>query len=452
MSRKIVLFLAFLAGAIPLSEGIAAQAVPWEPTLEEAQRVAARTNRLVLIHFCAPWCTHCKRMEAEVLTDPTVAAELKADYVPVKINADYFPATAKRYGVTSLPTTAILTPQGQLVEVMRGRMEPEQYTARLNRIAANAKQRGTAVYAQIPPATAPPAARQVTPEAGPPALSPAPQPPAADTPPTIAGLQPPAAPAPPGSPAPSLDARVPAPVLAYAGPSAGLPSTPVTPAPAYGRDFPPPADPRPAPPTTAPPADPPFVPREGATNPGTVPPPSSPRAALPPRFEPPTDRPAGGPGMIAPSDRSRPPSNDPPPMNPSPPTNPPLRTSNPSLALDGYCAVSLCEKQQWLQGDRRWGAIHRGRTYLFAGPEEQRRFFQDPDRYAPVLGGVDIVLATEHGQSVPGMREHGVSYRNRIYLFSSEETLSRFAENPGRYANQAFDAFRSGVNPGPPAR
>ena len=109
----------------------------------------------------------------------------------------------------------------------------------------------------------------------------------------------------------------------------------------------------------------------------------------------------------------------------------------------------LSERQQWALGDRRWGAIHRGRTYLFTGPEEQRRFFTDPDRYAPAISGNDVVLAAEQGQPVPGMREHGVFFGNRVYLFSSEATLDKFARNPNLYANQTPAAVRTGANTGP---
>ena len=71
------------------------QPIQWETTLDSAQRLAGQTNRLVLIHFCAPWCNVCKRMETDVLGQPSVTAELRADYVAVKINADQFPATAQ---------------------------------------------------------------------------------------------------------------------------------------------------------------------------------------------------------------------------------------------------------------------------------------------------------------------------------------------------------------------
>jgi YHS domain-containing protein len=137
------------------------------------------------------------------------------------------------------------------------------------------------------------------------------------------------------------------------------------------------------------------------------------------------------------------------PTNPSPAVaSPQPSTANQPFGLDGYCAVSLLERQQWVPGDSRWGVTHRGRTYLFAGAEEQRRFWADPDRYAPVVAGNDIVLAAEQGQTVSGMREHGVFFGSRVYLFSSEATLDKFARNPNLYANQALEALRSGAYPG----
>ena len=34
----------------------------------------------------------------------------------------------------------------------------------------------------------------------------------------------------------------------------------------------------------------------------------------------------------------------------------PTPAGNPALGLDGFCPVSLSEKQQWVRGDPRWGA------------------------------------------------------------------------------------------------
>ena len=76
-----------------------------------------------------------------------------------------------------------------------------------------------------------------------------------------------------------------------------------------------------------------------------------------------------------------------------------------------------------------------GRTYLFAGPEEQQKFLANPDRFSPVMSGDDPVLHTiNQGQHVAGSRMYGVSYAVRVYLFTSEQTLQMFQQDPKRYA------------------
>jgi len=139
------------------------------------------------------------------------------------------------------------------------------------------------------------------------------------------------------------------------------------------------------------------------------------------------------------------PSWDPPPSSRPPQGNPPL-------GLDGYCPVQLYDdmmsgKLRWVLGNRLWGAVHRGRTYLFAGPQQQQRFLAEPDRYAPVFSGNDVVAAIEQGQTLPGYREHGVFFGNQIYLFANEANLERFRRNPDHYANAVLQAMRSATAP-----
>jgi YHS domain-containing protein len=108
--------------------------------------------------------------------------------------------------------------------------------------------------------------------------------------------------------------------------------------------------------------------------------------------------------------------------------------------LEGYCPVSLAEQQRlhpnqrrWVVGDRRWGATHQGRTYLFAGPEEQREFLDRPWLYAPAFAGDDPVLLIDQNRTVPGKREHGLYFNKQIYLFSEEGTLEHFRRDPRPY-------------------
>ncbi len=114
--------------------------------------------------------------------------------------------------------------------------------------------------------------------------------------------------------------------------------------------------------------------------------------------------------------------------------------ASPPLALDGYCPVTLVEQTRWQVGDRRWGVIHRGRTYLFAGPEQQKKFLANPDRYSPAISGQDVVLAMDYGQQADGKRALGLEYQNRMYLFSSDASRQAFVQNPTRYAAEVLQA------------
>ena len=410
------------------SAAVAQPPIRWEPTLDSAQRLAGQTNRLVLIQFWAPWCGVCRRMETQVFSQPTVANDIVVNYVPVKINADNFPMTAQQYGVTALPTTVVTTPQGQPLDSIRGRMETAEFMARLNRIATAEKQRGRTLYAQIPTNAAPP---------------------------TTAGPNPAQAPTVPGATGTTSNGAMSLTQNPGAQPPvAASQPTGATPAPVNSRyaDFM--RRTQSAPPTPI--AQPSSAPA-GSTavqSPTNNPMPIQP--AMPPAN---VQTPVPGPVQAYPPSPATPmqrqasvaPNN---PILPSPavipaPQQPPA--INPPLGLDGYCSVTLSEKQQWVLGDRRWGAIHRGRTYLFCGPQEQRRFLSDPDRYAPAVAGNDVVLATEQGQSVPGMREHGVFFGNQVYLFSNEATLEKFARNPAQYATRTLGATtRTGMHVGQP--
>jgi len=106
------------------------------------------------------------------------------------------------------------------------------------------------------------------------------------------------------------------------------------------------------------------------------------------------------------------------------------------LGLEGYCPVTIADRGMWVEGRAQWGVRHRGRTYLFAGPEQQQAFLTTPDRYAPALSGDDPVLAFDSGTAEPGRRAYGVTYQSRMYLFASPETRAAFAADPARYTTR----------------
>ncbi|MBL9122248.1 MAG: hypothetical protein JNG90_01360 [Planctomycetaceae bacterium] len=104
--------------------------------------------------------------------------------------------------------------------------------------------------------------------------------------------------------------------------------------------------------------------------------------------------------------------------------------------------MRLCENHAWVKGNRQYGIHHQGRLYFFAGPAEQQKFWQNPDRYAPIAGGEDPVAAVDQGLRVPGKREFGMYLSNRVYLFATEENLQRFKQNVARYSGDTLQAAR----------
>ena len=110
------------------------------------------------------------------------------------------------------------------------------------------------------------------------------------------------------------------------------------------------------------------------------------------------------------------------------------RAGVPSVALGGYCPVELGRNGRWVLGDLRWTVVYQGWIYRLSGAEQRQQFLADPDRFAPVNSGNDVVLSVDKNRNVPGQPAYCATYNNRLYMFSSAATQAEFNRNPERYA------------------
>jgi len=439
-ARCWILVAALLTGGLT-AVASAQQGVRWQPNLETARRVAAQTNRLVLVHFWGEPCPPCKRMQEEVLSRDDVASALAANYVPVQINVRHYPKTAREFGVTNIPTDVVITPESDVLERSVGAFPPAQYVERLSRIASSARRQPSPAYAQAPsgPAVGESygggAGRGETSAPG----EPYQRPPVRQSRPTPEEY---AAGGPNGYSSPPW------------GPGYGSsgPTQPSSPLGASGREDP----------WVAGAARQPLASSFGGETAISYQGPGGPPLQGPAPQSPPPQGFAQSPSQ-PPTGRSPAARGSPSPDNPWGPRQPSptpgqasgaaqRRADPPPAGMDGYCPVQLVENGRWVRGTHDAGVIHRDWLYLCAGPEERRRFLADPDRYAPVLAGHDVVLAIDQNQLVPGLRKYGVFYDTdkRVYLFASQASRDRFWQAPERYAATVQQAMAATARRGAP--
>jgi YHS domain-containing protein/thiol-disulfide isomerase/thioredoxin len=478
-SPLVVAFAAVLGGAMLAAPAWAQQeSVHWHHDLESAKTVARQTNRLVLVHFWTTTCGPCLALDQNVFNQPGVGPAIEAQFVPVKLNADENSATAQLYGINRVPTDVVITPDGKLVGKLISPPTPSAYIAEVTGIGNKyATQMGqsfavaaasapvqpqiNAAYAGLKVGPAAPtvptallAANSSPQQPLPPGLQQVPNLPTATQPmfnPAGNGFSSASVSTQPTAAAPTAQGFGPntaqsvAPQTisnpAAAGPMApnvsGFGATP----PAIQSPITPIGAPPPAAPVTNPYFGSPPAMQQPAAPPLSATAASTPFAAPAPNMP---GRPLTAGGAAIPSAPGSTLTIQPPAASAQPgvaaampggvPDPRQLPPGAPPLGFDGYCPVSMRNTWKWIAGNPQYGIVHRGRTYWFAGPDEQKQFWTDPDRYTPALSGMDPVLAIDHQQQVPGKREHSLDYDGLFYMFASEATLQQFTANPQRYA------------------
>jgi YHS domain-containing protein/thiol-disulfide isomerase/thioredoxin len=384
--------------------------VPWAPSLEAAQQVAAQRQQLILIHFYGDNCPPCEALEANVFPRPEFGKGVAANYVPVKINASQNKALAQKYGVDRWPADVIANADGTpITRATVSPQDPAKYLAGLDQfaVAHRARQAASAqVAANVgynQPSTAgrnvaaPPAGAPIDPRLA--AAPPQPQPSGYDP----RGYQP------RGQDGPDRTSsfRPAGEGFAQNGPPSQANDS------IYGgsRD---------------------VRLNNSQANAGQQPPVVQPMSPPNPQWQTNPTIGASPNGQPDPRSIARAPAE-------AAPAAP--------LAMDGYCPVALAEATKWIKGDVRFGAIHRGRTYLFGTQADQQKFLMNPDKYSPMLSGFDAVKYLEQGVLVDGNRKHGCVLEGQLYLFADLAALEKFEKSPGNYTSPVRQAMQQSVTP-----
>ena len=96
-------------------DGPSARPVGWRPWCASTFADARAGGAPVLLSLGPSWCRATAAMASDAYADPVVAALVAERFVPIRVDADARPDIADRYSLGGWPTTAFLTPDGDLL-------------------------------------------------------------------------------------------------------------------------------------------------------------------------------------------------------------------------------------------------------------------------------------------------------------------------------------------------
>ena len=122
--------------------------IRWREWGPEAFSAARAEDKPILLGISAVWCHWCHVMDETTYSDQGVIDLINQDYVPVRVDNDLRPDVNNRYNMGGWPTTAFLTPQG---DILTGAtyLPPDQMLGALQRVAGFYRTRKPEIAAQV---------------------------------------------------------------------------------------------------------------------------------------------------------------------------------------------------------------------------------------------------------------------------------------------------------------
>jgi len=121
--------------AIVCALGSVAQAgsLKWETDYDKARKQAQTEGKPMLAMFTASWCGPCQRMKSSTLSDSRVERQLEEHFIPVMIDTDANPRLTRKFGVTAMPTIAVIDPVSEDAEKSRGYQGTSEFLSFMDR-------------------------------------------------------------------------------------------------------------------------------------------------------------------------------------------------------------------------------------------------------------------------------------------------------------------------------
>jgi uncharacterized protein YyaL (SSP411 family) len=122
--------------------------IGWREWGAEAFTAARDEDKPILLGISAVWCHWCHVMDETTYSDQGVIDIINREYIPIRVDNDLRPDVNSRYNMGGWPTTAFLTPQG---DILTGAtyLPPEQMLGSLQRVAGFYRTRKPEIVTQV---------------------------------------------------------------------------------------------------------------------------------------------------------------------------------------------------------------------------------------------------------------------------------------------------------------
>ncbi|HEV8230310.1 MAG TPA: DUF255 domain-containing protein [Candidatus Limnocylindria bacterium] len=92
-----------------------ASEIAWRTWGDAAFAEAREQNKPVLLAISAVWCHWCHVMDELTYSVPEIIQAINENFVPIRVDNDQRPDVNRRYNMGGWPTTAFLTPEGEII-------------------------------------------------------------------------------------------------------------------------------------------------------------------------------------------------------------------------------------------------------------------------------------------------------------------------------------------------
>ena len=111
-------------------------ASPWVTSLATAQKKAKDQNQLIFVDLFADWCGWCHRLEQEVFPSQAFQSATNKKLLLRLNTEDGADGTklAQQYGISSLPTSLLVTSDLMIAGMVRGYAPPNEFVKQMNEV------------------------------------------------------------------------------------------------------------------------------------------------------------------------------------------------------------------------------------------------------------------------------------------------------------------------------